>query len=89
MNQILRAITIVGNASKLAQALGVSAQAVCFWRDGKRSVPSDHCPSIERETRARGEPVFCEELRPDVDWSVLRENAYSPAAASAAESEAA
>lgn len=50
------------------------------WFNTDRSVPAEHCPAIERATRAvaaeRGDPkliVLCEELRPDVAWSVLRE----------------
>ena len=67
MKAIEKAIFIAGNATRLAKALGVSVQAVCFWRDGKRGIPAERCPDIERETG-----VPCEDLRPDVDWSVLR-----------------
>lgn len=49
--------------------LNVTTQAVCFWRDGKRGLPADHCPAIERATNGA---VRCEELRPDVDWAYLR-----------------
>lgn len=31
--------------------------------------PAEYCPDIERATRGE---VRCEELRPDVDWAVLR-----------------
>lgn len=41
----------------------------------RQNVPAEHCPAIERETRRRGQVVSCEELRPDVPWCVLRENA--------------
>lgn len=33
----------------------------------KTRVPSDYCPDIEAITGVR-----CEELRPDVNWAVLR-----------------
>lgn len=69
MNAIERAISIAGNASRLAKTLGVSVQAVCFWRNGQRSIPAERCPDIERATNGA---VRCEDLRPDVDWSVLR-----------------
>lgn len=69
MNPISRAISIVGSASALAKELGVTPQAVCFWRDGDRQIPADICPSIERITKR---DVQCEELRPDVEWSVIR-----------------
>ena len=42
------------------------------WFGQGRRVPAEHCPAIERATRARGKPVTCERLRHDVDWAVLR-----------------
>jgi DNA-binding transcriptional regulator YdaS (Cro superfamily) len=35
-------------------------------------VPAEYCPDIEAETRERGAPVMCEELRPDVGWTRIR-----------------
>lgn len=69
MKAIEQAISIAGNATRLAKALNVSTQAVCFWRDGARSIPAERCPDIERFTQGT---VRCEELRPDVDWGYLR-----------------
>ena len=62
-----------GTPSALAQALGggLVRQNVEHWIAAK-AVPAKHCPSIERETVKRGKPVRCEDLNPDVDWSVLR-----------------
>lgn len=59
-----------GGGAALANAIGVSAQLVSFWR--KNRVPAEHCPAIERAT---GGKVKCEDLRPDVPWGVLREQA--------------
>lgn len=67
MQAIERAIREAGGATKLASMLGVKPQHVCNWV--VRQVPAERCPSIERATRGA---VRCEELRPDVDWSVLR-----------------
>jgi DNA-binding transcriptional regulator YdaS (Cro superfamily) len=39
------------------------------WRNGIRPIPAERCPAIERAT---GGVVRCEDLRPDVDWAVLR-----------------
>lgn len=64
MNKMTRAIEVVGGASKLATVLGVSLQAVCFWRDGKRQMPVQHCSAIERAT---GGQVTRQDLRPS-DW---------------------
>lgn len=67
MKPIQEAISIAGSVTKLAKELGVTPQAVCFWRDGRRETPADKCPLIERMTG-----VSCERLRPDVAWQVLR-----------------
>lgn len=66
-----------GLASELARSLGVSAVVVSLWATGARSVPPSRCPAIERAT---GGAVTCEELRPDVDWAVLRGTAPVPLA---------
>jgi len=62
--------------TKFAAALGetVLRQHVEHWVKADR-VPADKCPLIERATREKGQPVTCEELRPDVAWGVLREQA--------------
>lgn len=54
---------------KLAAALKVSPVMVSIWASGKRRVPAERCPDIERET---GGLVRCEDLRPDVAWLVVR-----------------
>ncbi|WP_447775666.1 Cro/CI family transcriptional regulator [Variovorax boronicumulans] len=48
MNAICRAVSAAGGPSRLAQGLGVSTQAVRFWRDGDRAVPEKHGAEIER-----------------------------------------
>jgi DNA-binding transcriptional regulator YdaS (Cro superfamily) len=58
-----------GGPSKLAVTLGVTPQAVCFWRDGKRRFPAEQCMVIERISKGAWR---CEQLRPDLDWAVLR-----------------
>jgi len=69
---LLRAAKAVGSQSALAALLGVSKSALNQWLDESRRIPAEHCPAIERATRERGKPVLCEELRPDIAWSVLR-----------------
>lgn len=49
----------------LARQLGRTKGAVFQWQ--KERVPAEVCPSIERLTGVR-----CEELRPDIEWHVLR-----------------
>lgn len=74
-----------GRASALAAALGIrdpkSAVLIYLWANGRRQVPADRCPAIERETDGA---VRCEDLRPDVDWGVLRAPAPDPEQARAA-----
>ncbi|EON11935.1 helix-turn-helix domain-containing protein [Pandoraea sp. SD6-2] len=64
-----KAIRIVGSATKLATVLGVTKSAVGQWGEEGRRVPAEHCPGIEHAT---GHQVLCEELRPDIDWLVVR-----------------
>lgn len=66
---IRRAARHVGTLDALARALGVTKGAVWQWMEPARKVPADHCPAIERLTAGT---VRCEELRPDIEWSVLR-----------------
>jgi DNA-binding transcriptional regulator YdaS (Cro superfamily) len=62
MTSIALAIEEAGGPSKVAELLGVSAQAVCFWRDGKRQFPVEHCAALDRITSVRRW-----DMRPD-DW---------------------
>lgn len=63
-----RAIEAAGGITKLAAALGVKGhQVIHQWR--LKRVPAERCPAIERVTAG---VVRCEQLRPDVDWAVLR-----------------
>jgi DNA-binding transcriptional regulator YdaS (Cro superfamily) len=65
------AAAIVGSQSALAKLLGVTKAAVFQWKDSSRQVPAEYCPVIERLTRGR---VRCEQLRPDIEWGVVRRN---------------
>ncbi|MBC2768579.1 transcriptional regulator [Pusillimonas minor] len=67
MNAINKAIEIAGSASALAREIGVSTQAICFYRDGKRRLPVEKCSAIERATKGA---VTRQELRPD-DWAQI------------------
>lgn len=68
---IQKAVDLMGGPSKAAAALGVSIQAVCFWRDGEREVRPEICSAIEEKIERQ---VTCEELRPDLaeHWEYLR-----------------
>jgi DNA-binding transcriptional regulator YdaS (Cro superfamily) len=80
---LIKASHILGGQAALASALGFSdRRSVWPWFNTDRRVPAEHCPAIERATNGQ---VRCEELRPDVAWAVLREQAApTPAAETAA-----
>lgn len=81
---LMRAAEVVGGQAALASAIGFSDRRhVWPWFNTDRRVPAEHCPAIERATRERGAPVLCEELRPDIPWSVLREQVADPTKAAA------
>ena len=67
MNPIQQAIDQCGGVTLLAEKLDVSPNSVINWR--ARGAPAEKCPDIERATKGA---VTCEELRPDVNWAVLR-----------------
>ena len=79
-----RAAEVLGGQAALASACGFADRRnVWPWFNYEnRRVPAEHCPSIEKATRAvamaKGDPslvVTCEQLRGDVAWAVLREQA--------------
>jgi DNA-binding transcriptional regulator YdaS (Cro superfamily) len=86
-NALERAIDLLDGQAGLAASIGVKQQHIWNWlKRGGGKVPAEHCPSIERATRAKaaekGDPtliVTCEQLRHDVAWSVLREQIGVPA----------
>lgn len=69
MNAIEHAAAAAGGQASLATLLGVSPSAVNQWIKGLRQVPAERCPEIESATSGA---VRCEDLRPDVNWAVLR-----------------
>jgi DNA-binding transcriptional regulator YdaS (Cro superfamily) len=68
MDALKKAIDIVGGQAALGKECGVWQSAVSNWIQ-REKVPAEYCPAIERATKGS---VRCEELRPDVDWAVLR-----------------
>jgi DNA-binding transcriptional regulator YdaS (Cro superfamily) len=64
-----------GSQTRLATAIDAQPQLVWQWaqRDGRRQVPVERCPSIERATEGA---VTCEELRRDVTWARIPDAAW-------------
>jgi DNA-binding transcriptional regulator YdaS (Cro superfamily) len=66
---IEKAIRLVGTAADLGRMVNVSRAMVSQWLYRIRPVAAERCPAIERATNGQ---VRCEDLRPDIDWAVLR-----------------
>lgn len=69
MNAIEKSCASLGSQKALANAIGVTQATVSQWVHGRRPIPAERCPEIERLTAGA---VRCEDLRPDVDWAYLR-----------------
>lgn len=67
-----KAIKILGGVSKTARAMKITEPRVANWL--VRGVSSGMAPLVEELTRKKGAPVICEEMVPDVKWSVVRRN---------------
>lgn len=65
-----------GSASALAKDIGAHSSDISDWANGYRPIPAERCVAIEAAT---GGLVRCEDLRPDVNWSVLRQPAKEAA----------
>lgn len=74
--KIREACKQVGGQAVLAREIGAAPAFVYQWATGRRSVPAEFCPKIERATHGA---IRCEDLRPDVDWAVLRCTCADPA----------
>lgn len=81
MQAIKQAIDEVGGPARLAVLLGVTTQAVCFWRDGKRQMPVQHCSTIELATDGQ---VTRRDLRPN-DWQRIWPELATTSASAAGE----
>ncbi|WP_150590662.1 helix-turn-helix domain-containing protein [Pandoraea eparura] len=71
---LAKAVEIVGGQSALALALRewhptIQQPHVAKWLKSPNGCPADYCPDIERLTKGQ---VTCEQLRPRVNWAVLR-----------------
>ncbi|TFF00758.1 helix-turn-helix domain-containing protein [Histophilus somni] len=66
---IKKTINLVGTQTKLAKLCGVSQPSISIWlKGGKMDVK--YIPHIIKATQGEVTP---EDLRPDVDWEVIRQ----------------
>jgi len=62
-----RIVENLGGPTELGRRIGCSAQRICNWVK-RGSLPIRYCLKIEAATG-----ISCEELRPDVNWSFMRQ----------------
>ena len=75
-----RAAQALGGRDAMAKLLGLQDARSLWPYFARRRFLPEYCLIVERETRAKGRAVLCEELRPDMEWSIVRNQ---PAAAAA------
>jgi DNA-binding transcriptional regulator YdaS (Cro superfamily) len=69
MNYLKKAINKVGSQKEFVRICGVSQVAVSKWLNGVNKIGEDKAILVEQALNGF---VTCEELRPDVNWSVVR-----------------
>nr|DAY23691.1 MAG TPA: Putative antitoxin of bacterial toxin-antitoxin system, YdaS/YdaT [Caudoviricetes sp.] len=69
MNKAIeKAVSSIGSQQILAKECGVSQQTVSLWLNGAK-MDVKYIPAIIKATNGAVKP---EDLRPDVDWAVIR-----------------
>ncbi|WP_423729160.1 helix-turn-helix domain-containing protein [Histophilus somni] len=66
---IKKTINLVGTQTKLAKLCGVSQPSISIWLNGGK-MDVKYIPSLIKATNGEVTP---EDLRPDVDWEVIRQ----------------
>jgi DNA-binding transcriptional regulator YdaS (Cro superfamily) len=64
-------IKTIGGPVAVSREMGIRSQAVSLWIRSNR-IPAERVPALERMCKARGLKVRAEQMRPDIEWSVLR-----------------
>ncbi len=68
---LLRIVAVLGSQAAAGAACGKTQGHFSHWLKAGM-VPADYCPALEGATRAKGAVVYCEEIRPDVEWCHVR-----------------
>jgi DNA-binding transcriptional regulator YdaS (Cro superfamily) len=61
----------LGGPVSIGRHLGIRSQAVSLWIRKDR-IPADRVPQLERLARELGSDVRAEQMRPDIEWAVIR-----------------
>lgn len=64
-------IAAAGGIQAVRLKFSISRNSVHEWI-AKGSIPAERCPDLEAMTERK---FLCEDMRPDVNWAVLRSNA--------------
>lgn len=80
MDNVRTIISALGGPAAVARHCGVRSQAVSLWAI-KGRIPADRVPDLEALARSRGVAVRAEDMRPDLNWAVLRQCQACEAAA--------
>ena len=64
-------VKMLGGPCRLSKEFGIRSQAVSLWIR-KNRVPAERVPTLERIARENGLTLYAEQIRPDVEWHVLR-----------------
>ncbi|WP_225548153.1 YdaS family helix-turn-helix protein [Chromobacterium violaceum] len=68
--QIRAIIKAAGGAAAIAEDRQIGVTAVTNW-PLRSVIPAVYCPTLERLTNGQ---YRCEQMRPDVEWEVLRKD---------------
>jgi DNA-binding transcriptional regulator YdaS (Cro superfamily) len=76
--ELVRAIDLADGPAAVARALNVTTQTVCFWRDGRRRMGSEHGAALEQAagfkvTRQQMWPVSWQRIWPELATDAVNE----------------
>lgn len=69
---IHKVIQALGGSTSVGRALGIAPQAVSQWMRDSRAVPFDKVVDLIRLGKEQGVVVVPEQLRPDIEWALLK-----------------
>ena len=64
-------IKAVGGPGAVGRRMGIRSQAVSLWIRSNR-IPAERVPTLEAMCKECGFTARAEDMRPDVEWEVLR-----------------
>lgn len=74
MIEVSEIVRKLGGPVNIGRHLGIRSQAVSLWIRKDR-IPAERVPQLERLARELGADVRAEQMRPDIEWGVIRGHA--------------